>query len=598
MPRLPRTDLSDPFAPIKRTEAHSVLQGLLISYFGINVSLLPAGILSWRPLARYWHDYSPHNYEALYRGRKARDAFHAAHFRRVIREKRTIIGDWGGYSDLYVPVVKGGKCVAHFWSGQFVREPLTRARIDDQWRDYTRQEPSLLSPEYVDFVRVALQTPVFEAEALRAFRAVLELLADWIAEEKDPATVFRQADALRCGAVSDALPNVEWLPSVIRKDRLAWVPWTDQIPEWVIQEVRLTRTPTHVLAVATLPPVGGGEDLVDSMVRDAALRREIFRFGRSLPETFGGEFEGNAILLTSVEHGLRGVQARLRIREKAEALRAWAEKRFRSRVVVGVGGARGIEDIHLSYAEAVSAMHRALEGEGSIVVHGRFGRILASPPGELHRLSTRLTEAIDRRSGPETTAFRARYVEAVLAQARLRPEAARMHLLETALTVLDGAVRRHPDEGRLLRDRSTPWVSRMERSRSLRESLEIFRTLLDECEAFQRRPRSSSRDARLGHVLERIAAECHRSMSLPLAAQWAGMSSSAFTRAIKARTGRNFPEYVARLRVERAKSLLVSGDLPLSQLAQECGFSSTAYFVQVFRKIVGETPARYRARNR
>ena len=56
-----RRKASDPFAPIKRTEAYSVLQGLLTSYFGINVSLLPVGTLAWRSLVRYWHDYSPHN---------------------------------------------------------------------------------------------------------------------------------------------------------------------------------------------------------------------------------------------------------------------------------------------------------------------------------------------------------------------------------------------------------------------------------------------------------------------------------------------------------------------------------------------------------
>jgi AraC-like DNA-binding protein len=593
-----RGKASDPFAPIKRTEAHYILQSLLTNYFGINVSVLPSGTLSWRPLAHYWHDHSPHNYEALYRGRATRDAYHARHFKRVIREKRTVLGDWGGYSDLYVPVVKGGRCVAHIWSGQFARAPLTRPQVDSQWREYTGRQPSLLDPEYLDFVRVALQTPVFDTEALKAYQTVLELLAEWIAGEKPPERIFREAETLRCGAVSDCLPNATWLTTVIRKDRLAWVPWTDRVPEWVRDEIRITRTPTHVMCVATVPSPEGREDLVDALIREQGLRRGLFRFARTLPQSFGGEFEGNAVLLTSPGTGKRDVQGRLEIRERADALRTWAERTFRVRAVVGVGGAHGIEDLHLSYAEAVSSMHQALETGQPLVLHGGSSTSpKASAPGDLHRLSRRLVEAVDRQSPAETASARARYVEAVLAQSRLRPEAVRMHLLGTVLSVLDGAVRRHPGESSFLAEKAAPMVARMERSRTLRESLELFRTVLAEWESFLRRPREGARDARLKSVLVRLEAECHRPLRLPQAAKWAGLSASAFTRTFRARTGRSFPAYMTRLRVERAKSLLVSGNLPVAQVAHDCGFSTPAYFIQAFRRVEGVTPAKYRARN-
>jgi len=99
-------------------------------------------------------------------------------------------------------------------------------------------------------------------------------------------------------------------------------------------------------------------------------------------------------------------------------------------------------------------------------------------------------------------------------------------------------------------------------------------------------------------VLARLEADNRHVFRLPQAAKWAGMSPSTFTRAFKARTGMGFPAYMTRLRVEHAKTLLVSGNLPVAQVAHDCGFSTPTYFIQAFRRMEGVTPSQYRARNR
>jgi AraC-like DNA-binding protein len=53
--------------------------------------------------------------------------------------------------------------------------------------------------------------------------------------------------------------------------------------------------------------------------------------------------------------------------------------------------------------------------------------------------------------------------------------------------------------------------------------------------------------------------------------------------------------YLTRLRLEHAKALLVTTDLPVTSVAMKSGFSDSSYFARVFHKSVGRTPRAYRA---
>ena len=53
-------------------------------------------------------------------------------------------------------------------------------------------------------------------------------------------------------------------------------------------------------------------------------------------------------------------------------------------------------------------------------------------------------------------------------------------------------------------------------------------------------------------------------------------------------------EYVTRKRIEKAQAMILAGDHSLAQIALETGFCSQSHFAAVFKKITGQTPARYR----
>jgi len=88
----------------------------------------------------------------------------------------------------------------------------------------------------------------------------------------------------------------------------------------------------------------------------------------------------------------------------------------------------------------------------------------------------------------------------------------------------------------------------------------------------------------------------HLSEQLDLAtvARWARMSVRTFTRRFRAETGMSFGRWLGRQRVERARDLLESTDLPIDQIASLCGFGTAASMRQHLHATLGVAPSAYR----
>lgn len=59
-----------------------------------------------------------------------------------------------------------------------------------------------------------------------------------------------------------------------------------------------------------------------------------------------------------------------------------------------------------------------------------------------------------------------------------------------------------------------------------------------------------------------------------------------------------FNEYLNGVRIDRAKFLLRSYPFPLDDISSKCGYSDTAYFCRVFKRLVKTTPSKYRNSSR
>lgn len=84
-------------------------------------------------------------------------------------------------------------------------------------------------------------------------------------------------------------------------------------------------------------------------------------------------------------------------------------------------------------------------------------------------------------------------------------------------------------------------------------------------------------------------------LSLEQVAKAVNTSTFYFCKMFKKATGINFTDYLSRVRIEKAKNLLLNPNLRVSEIAYEVGFQSLTHFNRVFKKIVGQSPTEYRA---
>ena len=77
-------------------------------------------------------------------------------------------------------------------------------------------------------------------------------------------------------------------------------------------------------------------------------------------------------------------------------------------------------------------------------------------------------------------------------------------------------------------------------------------------------------------------------------AQALNVSPFQLSRVFSERLHMGFNEYLNALRVDYARELLRETDLPITQLAFECGFESQRTFNRAFREQTGQSPRQFR----
>ncbi|SMH42389.1 GlxA family transcriptional regulator [Maritimibacter sp. HL-12] len=109
------------------------------------------------------------------------------------------------------------------------------------------------------------------------------------------------------------------------------------------------------------------------------------------------------------------------------------------------------------------------------------------------------------------------------------------------------------------------------------------------------RPRTHD-DAVIAEMQVWIADNYHRANPVAAMIERSGLTERTFMRRFRAATGFAAMEYVQMMRVEEAKHLLETTDMPVEQVAIEVGYEDPNFFRRLFKRRVGVTPARYRQR--
>jgi len=103
-------------------------------------------------------------------------------------------------------------------------------------------------------------------------------------------------------------------------------------------------------------------------------------------------------------------------------------------------------------------------------------------------------------------------------------------------------------------------------------------------------------------ALERAAEYAHRNLGKKITlkdlATEACLDASYFSRLFRKATGETPMEFVRRLKVERAGTVLLNSDLTIGQAAELFGFQSQAHFSRKFKEINGLSPLEFVKRNK
>ena len=107
---------------------------------------------------------------------------------------------------------------------------------------------------------------------------------------------------------------------------------------------------------------------------------------------------------------------------------------------------------------------------------------------------------------------------------------------------------------------------------------------------------STGKSSPVERSLKFIHTNIKRSFSVKELAEMEFLSPSRYREVFKDVTGMSPLEYVLRQRIHLACELIEQGDIPLSEVAELCGFTDRLYFQRVFKKRMSVTPGEYRSR--
>ncbi|MGZ0709728.1 helix-turn-helix domain-containing protein [Coraliomargarita sp. W4R53] len=149
-----------------------------------------------------------------------------------------------------------------------------------------------------------------------------------------------------------------------------------------------------------------------------------------------------------------------------------------------------------------------------------------------------------------------------------------------------------------------PWmVEELEGERPLSRAngLSLLRVILIEFSRLIEQAPATALDSldserRVREFLDVLRERCDEEWTLQQMSEFCEVQRTRLSDLVRQLTAYSPMTYLTRLRIARARDLLRSSEASVTDIAISCGFSSSQYFANVFRRCVGQTPTAYRER--
>jgi AraC-like DNA-binding protein len=529
-------------------------------------------------------------FELEYAKDSTRYAYNEASFERVIRQRKIIQGQHGGYSDFFVPIVIRKTVIAILCAGPFSSAPPTRADILERWRGITGRQGHLSDPEFAAFLSMCLSVLVLDAAKVRAFEQLLGCLARLMAGEGRADELMNRIETLRAALAPARQAETSWtLVREVLDDLSRRSPYSTPRRN-DLRDAGLAELADHALVglAATRQP---DLDPVEEAIRRDAFQRSAVALARSVGDAAAGQVGDHGVVFLS---GLdasaqKKKQKVLLLANRVSAL----GRKFGFSVHFGACPAYATAPLATSYHAALGAAETALVQRKEL--------LFAAPSEAVSRPSLRrLRQELEGTAEERPSAFQAKfahYLESVAAECGHRIDLARAHLEIGFERITDPLVR----SGVLDEKSRRVMVDELDRaatsSRTTQELLEDYRRVAHELLAAVRRPAPARQDRNLRGAIEYIHKNYGKRLRREQVARVAGFAPGYFSDLFKRREQMTFESYLQDLRIARAKQLLETTHLEAARVAELTGFRSPQYFSNAFRQATGMSPIAYRRRH-
>lgn len=106
----------------------------------------------------------------------------------------------------------------------------------------------------------------------------------------------------------------------------------------------------------------------------------------------------------------------------------------------------------------------------------------------------------------------------------------------------------------------------------------------------------ASEDPLVGDALRYMAANCHRPITVADVVAKLSTCGRTLARHFAQERGCRPIDEIMRMRIARAKRLLLDGEMPIKQVAKQCGFAGATQFGMAFRRLEKVSPKEFRGR--
>lgn len=144
-------------------------------------------------------------------------------------------------------------------------------------------------------------------------------------------------------------------------------------------------------------------------------------------------------------------------------------------------------------------------------------------------------------------------------------------------------------------------INELQRTRELRDVLAktLLRAILVELKRIVALEVSTTAvytksEQRVQDLITELSSNCGQQWTLTEMARLCEIRRTQLCKIFQKLTGSTPMEYLSRIRIEHAKTLLRRSDVKVIDIAFECGYSSSQYFANNFKQATGMTPSVYR----